>query len=127
MTRPITKDEEAVLQELIDDTYNQFVDIVAEGRGLTREEVLKVADGRIFTGAQALQLGLIDKLGNLQDAIALAADMVGIEGEPKVIYPKKKRPSLLEFLLEGIAQGVTRIVEKVVSEKLSVYSVPTPH
>ena len=127
MTRPITKDEEAVLQELIDDTYNQFVDIVAEGRGLTREEVLKVADGRIFTGAQALQLGLIDKLGNLQDAIDLAADMVGIEGEPKVIYPKKKRPSLLEFLLEGIAQGVTRIVEKVVSEKLSVYSVPTPH
>lgn len=127
MTRPITKDEEAVLQELIDDTYNQFVDIVAEGRGLTREEVLKVADGRVFTGAQALQLGLIDKLGNLQDAIALAADMVGIEGEPKVIYPKKKRPSLLEFILEGIAQGVTRIVEKVVSNKLAVYSVPTPH
>jgi protease-4 len=94
---------------------------------LTREEVLKIADGRVFTGAQALQLGLVDELGNLQDAIALAADMVGIEGEPKVIYPKKKRPSLLEFFLEGIAQGVTRIVEKVVSEKLSVYSVPTPH
>ena len=127
LTRPMTKDEEAVLQELIDDTYNQFVDVVAEGRGLTREQVLKIADGRIFTGAQALQLGLVDELGNLQDAIDLAADLVGIEGEPKVIYPKKKRPSLLEFIFEGIAEGVTRIVEKMVGEKLTVYSVPTPH
>jgi len=127
MTRAITKDEEAVLQELIDDTYNQFVDIVADGRGLTREQVLEIADGRVFTGAQALKLGLIDKLGNLQDTIDLAADMVGIEGEPKVIYPKKKKPSLLDFVFEGIAQSVSRIVEKVVSNKLAVYSVPTPH
>lgn len=127
MTRPMTKDEEAVLQELIDDTYNQFVDVVAEGRGLTREQVLQIADGRVFTGAQALQLGLVDELGNLQDAIDLAANLVGIEGEPKVIYPKKERLSLLEFIFEGIAEGVTRIVEKMVGDQLTVYSVPTPH
>jgi protease-4 len=127
MTRPMTKDEEAVLQELIDDTYNQFVDVVAEGRGLTREQVLQIADGRVFTGAQALQLGLVDELGNLQDAIDLAANLAGIEGEPNVIYPKKERPSLLEFIFEGIAEGVTRIVEKMVGDKLTVYSVPTPH
>ena len=127
MTRPMTKDEETVLQELIDDTYNQFVDVVAEGRGLTREQVLQIADGRVFTGAQALQLGLVDELGNLQDAIDLAANLVGIEGEPKVIYPKKERPSLLEFIFEGIAEGVTRIVEKMVGDQLTVYSVPTPH
>ena len=121
MTRPMTKEEEALLQELIDNTYNQFVDVVAEGRGMEREDVLKLADGRVFTGAQALQLGLIDKLGNLQDAIDLAAEMAGIEGEPKVIYPKKKRPSLLDFIFEEVAQSLARSIEKTVIERLSLY------
>jgi protease-4 len=111
MTRSMTAEEEAILQELIDDTYNQFVDAVAEGRGMKREEVLKIADGRIFTGAQAIKLGLIDKLGNLQDAIEIAAGMVGIEGEPKVIYPKKEKPSILDFIFEEVAKSVARVVE----------------
>ena len=111
MTRPMTAEEEAILQELIDDTYNQFVNAVAEGRGMNREEVLKIADGRIFTGAQAIKLGLIDKLGNLQDAIEIAAGMVGIEGEPKVIYPKKEKPSILDFIFEEVAKSVARVVE----------------
>ena len=111
MTRPMTPEEEAILQELIDDTYNQFVDAVAEGRGMNREEVLKIADGRIFTGTQAIKLGLVDKLGNLQDAIEIAAGMVGIEGEPKVIYPKKEKPSILDFIFEEVAKSVARVVE----------------
>ena len=126
MTRPITEEEEVILQDLIDNTYNQFVDVVAEGRGMAREDVLKLADGRVFTGAQAIELGLIDKLGNLQDTIALAAEMVGIEGEPKVIYPQKKRPSIFDFIFEEVAQSLARVIEKMVSDKLSLYYLPSP-
>lgn len=126
MTRPITEEEEVILQDLIDNTYNQFVDVVVEGRGMTREDVLKLADGRVFTGAQAIELGLIDKLGNLQDTIALAAEMVGIEGEPKVIYPQKKRPSIFDFIFEEVAQSLARVIEKMVSDKLSLYYLPSP-
>jgi protease-4 len=94
---------------------------------MKREDVLKLADGRVFTGAQAIELGLIDKLGNLQDAIALAAEMVGIEGEPKVIYPKKKKPSILDFIFEEAAQSLARIIEKTVGDKLSLYYLPSSH
>lgn len=127
MTRPITEEEEVILQDLIDNTYNQFVDVVAEGRDMEREDVLKLADGRVFTGAQAIELGLIDKLGNLQDTIALAAEMVGIEGEPKVIYPKKKKPSILDFIFEEVVQSLALTIEKKVNDKLSLYYLPSPH
>lgn len=127
MTRPMTPEEEAILQELIDDTYNQFVDAVAEGRGMNREEVLKIADGRIFTGTQAIKLGLVDKLGNLQDAIEIAAGMVGIEGEPKVIYPKKEKPSILDFIFEEVAKSVARVVESSLRGVLTgAYLTPSP-
>jgi protease-4 len=120
MTRPMTAEEEAILQELIDDTYNQFVDAVAEGRNMKREEVLKLADGRVFTGAQAEKLGLVDKLGNLQDAIDIAAGLVGIEGEPQVVYPRKKKPSILDFIFEEVAASVTRVVESALRGAIQV-------
>ena len=125
MTRPMTKEEETILQEFSDDIYNQFIDAVAVGRGIERADVLKMADGRIFTGAQALKLGLIDTLGSLQDAITLAGEIAGIEGEPKVIYPKKKRPSILDFIFEETSKQIVRMIEKLVHDKLKVYYLPT--
>ncbi len=127
ITRPMTEEEEAILQEFSDDIYNQFVDAVAEGRSMKREEVLKIADGRIFTGAQAIELGLVDRLGNLQDAISIAGEMVGIEGEPKAIYPKKKKPSILDFIFEEAVRSITRIIENMVHDKLKVYYLSTLH
>ena len=127
ITRPMTEEEEAILQEFSDDIYNQFVDAVAEGRGMKREEVLKIADGRIFTGAQAIELGLVDRLGNLQDAISIAGEMVGIEGEPKAIYPKKKKPSILDFIFEEAVRSITRIIENMIHDKLKVYYLSTLH
>jgi len=127
MTRSITEEEEAMLQKFSDNVYNQFVDAVVEGRDMKREEVLKLADGSIFTGAQAIKLGLIDKLGNLQDAISMAGEMVGIKGEPTVIYPKKKRPSILDFIFEETSKSIARIIEKMVHNKLTVYYLSTPH
>ncbi len=84
-TRPLTEDERQLLQAMIDDVYDQFVsDIVAGRKVLSREDVRRLADGRIFTGRQAKKLKLVDELGNLQDAIALAGKMAGMTGRPAV-------------------------------------------
>jgi len=89
-TRPLTDEERAVLRERLDDVYQQFIDVVAESRGMTEKEVRAVADGRVYTGRQALELGLIDAEGDLHDAIALAAEEAGIPGEPRVLMRKRK-------------------------------------
>ncbi|MEW6725923.1 signal peptide peptidase SppA [Desulforudis sp. 1088] len=84
-TRPVTEQERAIFQGMVDDIYHQFVDVVAQGRDLSRERVLQLADGRIYTGRQAEGLGLVDELGGLEDAIRIAADRAGIKGEPRVV------------------------------------------
>lgn len=89
--REMSKDEEGLLKSVIIDVYDQFVDAVVTERGLERENVLRVADGRILTGRQALEAGLVDEMGDLQDAIRAAAEAVGIKGKPRVVVPKKKQ------------------------------------
>lgn len=100
--RRFTEEDKKLLQEVIDDVYGQFVNAVADGRGMDVEKVKSFSDGRIFTGKQAFEMGLVDKLGSFEDAIQLAADMVGIEGKPKVIS-EKKETNLLFRLLESKA------------------------
>jgi protease-4 len=97
--RKMTPGERRLLQGVLDNVHEQFIQAVAEGRKLPPEKVRNLADGRIFSGDQAKKLGLVDELGNLQDTIAMAAKMAGIKGEPEVIYPEKKRFSLLDLLL----------------------------
>ena len=115
--RTMSSEEQKLLQSVLDDVHDQFIEAVAEGRGLSEEEVRPLADGRIFTGRQAQGMGLVDELGNLQDAIQLAADIVGIEGKPTVIETKKKF-SFTDFLKSqwqgsvgslGISRGVVRL------------------
>ena len=110
--REMTPEEKRLIQSVIDNVHQQFIQAVADGRKIDRLKVAQVADGRILTGEQAKQLGLVDQLGNLQDAIDTAAKMVGIEGKPLVLYPKKKF-SLLELLVEGITEAIL----KTLSEK----------
>ena len=102
--RGLTEKEQAVLQATVDDVYNQFVDTILEARNslLNRSEIVELADGRIFSGQQALDSKLLDQLGNLPDAIELAAELANIDGKPKVVR-KEKKTSLLEQLL-GIQQ-----------------------
>jgi protease-4 len=102
-TRELTPEERKLLQQLIDDIHDQFIGAVAEGRGLSRKQVEAVADGRIFSGQQALELGLVDQLGNLQDAIETAAKMGGIEGRPEIVQIREREFSLLGLLLGNAA------------------------
>jgi protease-4 len=88
--RKMGPDDRRILQSVMDDVHNQFIEAVAEGRSLDVAAVRKLADGRIFTGRQAVDAKLVDELGDLDDAVRIAADLVGIEGEPTVVEPKKR-------------------------------------
>jgi len=107
--REMTPEEHQLIKGLIDSVHKQFIRAVAEGRNLPIEAVEKIADGRILTGEQAKELGLIDQLGNLQDAITLASQLAGIKEEPHIIYSEKKRPSVWDFLLGALLQKGTNI------------------
>ncbi|MDX6770657.1 MAG: signal peptide peptidase SppA [Elusimicrobiota bacterium] len=97
--RPMTAEERQLLQAMIDDTYGQFVGAVAEGRKMSVEEVKPLADGRIYTGTQALQLKLVDQLGDSKDALMLAAKLGGIKDEkPKVRRDVERMSDLFELL-----------------------------
>jgi protease-4 len=95
--RRMNEEERKLMQSVMDDVHQQFIQAVAEGRSLEMSEVQPLADGRIFTGRQAKEARLVDELGDLDDAIHLAADIVGIEGEPKVLEPRR-RFSIRELL-----------------------------
>ena len=102
-TRELSPGERELLQRLIDDIHDQFIQAVVDGRGLPREEVELVADGRVLTGRQALDLGLVDQLGNLQDAIEAAADMGDIPRDSQIVKLERREFSLLRLLLGSTA------------------------
>jgi protease-4 len=95
--RKMSEEERGLLQAVMDDVHKQFIEAVAEGRAIELPDAQALADGRIFTGRQAKEARLVDELGDLEDAIQLAADVVGIEGEPKVVEPRR-RFSIRELL-----------------------------
>lgn len=97
--REVTQAEKEILQGMVDEIFAEFVDVVAEGRKLPRQDVERLATGRIYTGKQALEAKLVDEIGNYYDAVQEAAKMAGIEGEPSIkTFGEKK---LLNSLLQG--------------------------
>ena len=99
--RKFSAEDRAMLQSVIDNTHEQFVRAVAEGRKLPIEDVRKIADGRILSGEQAREHKLVDRLGTLQDAIEEAGRLAGISGEPELLLPPKKKVNYLDLLVEG--------------------------
>jgi protease-4 len=104
--RGIRKEDREILQRVLDNVHEQFIMAVADGRKMSPADVRKIADGRIFTGEQAIKAGLIDELGNLEDAVQVAAKLSGIKGEP-VIVSKKERFSLINLLRGKIPKELT--------------------
>jgi protease-4 len=97
--RKMTKEEREILTRILEDIRNQFVTAVSQGRNMPEEKVLELADGRVFSGREAKRLGLVDSLGNFQDAVNVAKRMAHIRGKVKLVYPVKKKRSLLWDLL----------------------------
>lgn len=122
-TRPKTDEEMELIQAWVDKTYGDFLSKVAEGRSLPMETVAEIAEGRVWSGADALKLGLVDELGGLSDAIAYAANLAGLGEDPAVRdYPKAKdffeelKKSLMSASIEEIAGGVYAPAASALSE-----------
>ena len=98
--RDMTKKERNLLQSVVDDVHQQFIEAIASGRGISIEEVTTLADGQIFTGRQANALNLVDELGGLQATIDQLSDKVGIIGEPKIVN-EKPRLGFLDWVLKA--------------------------
>jgi protease-4 len=102
--RKMEPEERDILHRLLNNIPEQCIQAVSEGRGMPDQEIREFADGTVFTGQQAMEMGLVDDLGNLQDAIQLAADIAGIKGEPRVVE-KRERRSWLGFLMSSRWMG----------------------
>jgi protease IV len=102
--REPSAEEAAIWQALVDEAYQGFVDVIVAGRKLPRDEVLRIADGRIYTGRQALSLKLVDELGNLEEAIAGAQDLAGLEQALVVRY--RSGSSLRDLLQANLEQSL---------------------
>jgi protease IV len=101
IARPMTAEERRVLQTLLDDVHGQFIDAVAKGRKLPREQVAQFADGRVFSGTQALSLKMVDALGGLEDAVNAAAKLANLPTPPAVERPRR-RFSILDLLRNAL-------------------------
>jgi len=112
--RNMTNEEKDYFQILIDDSYMQFVEVVAQARNLPTETVIKLADGRVYSGRQAKNVGLVDTLGTLQDAILLAKRIAGLKADAPVIEERRRRISLFDLLL-GDFEEILYILRKDIS------------
>ncbi len=111
MFRPLSPEDRLVLDALIADVYDQFVQAVADERGIPAEEVRLLADGRIYSGRQALHSGLVDRIGNLEDALSAVGRMAGLGEDPRVVRPPEEKFTLLDMLLgRGATSSLTRLV-----------------
>lgn len=111
--RDLTEEERAYLQNLINDTYSQFVEAVAKGRKLKVDAVKTLADGRVFTGREAKANKLVDEIGDLQDAIDGAAQLAKIKGEPKVVKPVKQKQSLFDVLFGDTSSLIPAPLQRI--------------
>jgi len=100
-TREMREDERRLLQTIISDIHEQFISAISESRKIPRDQVAKAADGRIYTGAQAKEKGLVDRLGNFEDALSWAGELGGIQGKIVPVYTRDEKLSMLRYLLSS--------------------------
>jgi len=119
-TREMTPAERAYMQSLIDNMYGQFVQAVADGRHARKEDIKAIADGRVWTGQEALGMHLIDQIADFQAAVEDTAKAVGIKGEPTLVRPERRRETLFDLLFGDLSQWLpTR--EKLLEKQPGFY------
>src|SRR5712692_3600811 len=119
-TRDLTPAEQAYMQSLIDNMFGQFVKAVADGRGLKFDDVKSIANGKVWTGEEALPMKLIDQVGDFEAAVADTAKSVGIKGEPSLVRPDKERKTVLDLLLGDVSQYLPAR-EKLLEQQVGFY------
>ena len=110
--RPMTTEEQALIQDLVDDTYDQLLEVISRDRKIPREALKQLADGRVFTGRQAQKLRLVDDLGDMGHAVRMAGKLAGIKGTPELVYPTKKKSTYWELLMEKAASALVGELNK---------------
>ena len=118
--RDLTPAEQAYMQSLIDNMFGQFIKAVADGRGLKYDDVKSIANGKVWTGQQALSMKLIDGVGDFEMAVAETAKMVSIKGEPTLVHPEKDRRTLMDLLLGDVSQYLPSR-EKMLEQQVGFY------
>lgn len=119
-TRKMTEDDQRYFQSLMDDVHQQFVRVVETERKLPHDRVVAIADGRVFTGIQALALGLVDTLGTYEDAVRYAANLAGITGEPTLVR-ERKRQSVWDVVFGGAAESMSNVKQRLLEYPVLSY------
>lgn len=124
--RPMTQGERDLLQKMVNEMYEQFVGVVSEGRKMPIDKVKSLADGRVYTGKQAKELGLVDEIGNYYDALDATGALIGSEGTPEVKEFKKQKPwqtiwgaGISDFIFGRITENLTK--------QTRTFEMQTPH
>jgi protease IV len=118
--RDLTPSEQAYMQSLIDNMFGQFIQAVAEGRGLKYEDVKSFANGKVWTGEQAMSMKLVDSVGDFESAVSDTAKSVGIKGEPTLVRPERDRRTLMDLLLGDVSQYLPSR-EKMLEQQVGFY------
>ncbi|MGP8153448.1 MAG: signal peptide peptidase SppA [Smithella sp.] len=118
--RSMTPEEKVIIQELVDDIYNQFIDVIVRERKIPREKVVAIADGRVFSGRKAKELGLVDYLGDMTSAAKLADKLAGKDGKYDLVYPSKKRTSIFDYFLESAATQIGNSLKEKIESKSGI-------
>jgi protease-4 len=118
--RKMNEKDKEYFQDVVNNTFGQFIDVVAKERKISKDSLLLYATGRVFTGLQAKEIGLIDSLGTFEDAIRITAKLAGIEGEPRIIK-ERRRYSIFERLIGTSVDDITGIKQKLFNEPILQY------
>jgi len=114
--REMTEKEKKILQNFVDRIHRQFVNDASKGRGIDPEKMMALADGRIFSGEEAKELGLVDRFGNLEDAVEWAGRLSGIKGKVSTVYPEEKGIPMLKELMDS---SVNQLIERALRSQIS--------
>jgi protease-4 len=114
-SRKMTEEDERYFQQLMDDVHRQFIAVVEHERHLDHNLVVNIADGRVFTGEQAVEAGLVDTLGTYQDAVSITAEISGISGEPSIVKERKRR-SFWDSIFSDVEESLTDFKQELLEK-----------
>jgi len=123
--RKMTDDDRTYFQRLMDDVHRQFIDVVTRERKLEPERVRELADGRVFTGEEAVRLGLVDTLGTFEDAVRIAAGIAGISGEPAIVRERHVR-ALWESVFGDAGDAIRDLKQELIDRPVMSYRFARP-